>query len=1031
MTMKRRLVVVGNGMAGARFLEELVGRHSDSQYDMTVFGDEPHGNYNRVLLSGVLAGTHRSSDVVLNSVEWYRANGITLHASSRVDRIDLAQRTVVAANGTVAPYDVLVLATGSQPLLPPIEGLRDADGRLRSGAFVFRTLDDCDRIATAARSARSAAVIGGGLLGLEAARGLLNFLAAVHVVHLTGHVMDAQLDREGGHILRRQLEEMGLIVSLKKTTTHVLTDGEAIAGLQFSDGSTLACDMVVVAAGIRPNVEVARDAGLLVARGIVVGDDLACAGAADVYAIGECAEHRGQVYGLVAPVWEQSRLLADRLSGRRPQAVYEGSRTSTKLKIAGLDLAVMGLKEAADDDEVITYAEPARGIYKKLIVRDSRLVGAMLMGDGLIVPTLAQMFGESTPLPENRSDVLFGGAIDTRLPPAQDIPDAARICDCNGVSKAQIIEAVLGGARSVQSVCEVTRASTGCGTCRPEVERIVALACQGLAAPALLEAPSSVDVPRSPVAAAGEVVVTLNKIERYKQEKDGLDVLADVPTLAQNGWQRIDEGDRERLKWAGVFFRRQTPGQFMMRVRIANGLTTTAQLQVLADVSEEFGTGLLDITTRQQIQLRGFGIEHVPEIWRRLEGTGLASLQTGMDNVRNVIGCVAAGLTPRELFDASPIAHEFTALFLKNKAFSNLPRKFNVGITGCTEHCTHSETQDLALTPAVRAIDGEDIAGFNVAVGGKMGSGGCRLASPLDIFVEPERAAALCAQIVLLFRDHGGRGARNKARLAFLVEAWGTERFRQELQHRINWMLMTAGRDARSSRTTDHLGVNAQKQPGLSYVGLSVPVGRITATDLRSVGRIATIYGNTEVRLTTAQNIVIPNVADDRLAAVLQEPLLAGLRPDPPASIRGLVACTGIDYCHFSLIETKEQALRTARYLSDKLPLNRRITTHWSGCPAGCGNHAMADVGLLGKNIRVNGKLVEAVDVYVGGSAGPKPKAGVKLLEDVPCDDLPVVLERLIPFITNKRTAVLQAGGGPLSVSAAAEQATGSSHVHP
>ena len=1027
MTSKRRLVVVGNGMACGRLLEEIISAVGRDRFEITVFGDEPHGSYNRILLSGVLAGTHRSSDVILNSAEWYRTNGITLRAGARVDRISPDDRTVRTCAGEIEPYDVLVIATGSRPLLPPIDGLRLEDGRPGRSVFVFRTLDDCDRIAAAAEKVQSAAVIGGGLLGLEAARGLLNHLSTVHIVHLADHVMDAQLDRQGGQILRRRLEGMGLTVWLNKTTTQVIRNGDGVAGLRFSDGTSLKCDIVVVAAGVLPNVELAREAGLRIGRAIVVDDDLACVGASDIYAIGECVEHRGQVYGLVAPVWEQARVLADRLTGRNPSSIYEGSRLSTKLKVAGIDLAVMGLKDPADDDEVITYAEPSRGIYKKLIVRDDRLVGASLLGDGTVVPTLTQMFAESMSLPENRSEAMFSIPDDLRLPAPQDIPDTARICDCNGVTKAQIIEAVLSGARSVPSVCDVTRASTGCGTCRPEVERIVALACQGLASPALLEAPKPIDVSPVPIADAGDVVVTLNKIERYKKEKDGLDIIADVPSLAQTGWQCIEDGDRERLKWAGVFFRRQTPGQFMMRIRISNGLTTAEQLNVLAGVSDEFGTGSLDITTRQQIQLRGFGIEHVPEIWRQLESVGLVSLQTGMDNVRNVIGCAAAGLTSRELFDASPIVHQFTERFLNNKAFTNLPRKFNVGITGCTEHCTHSETQDLALTPALGAVDGRSVPGFNVAVGGKIGSGGCRIASPLNIFVELDRAAELCSEIVLLFRDHGGRGARNKARLAFLVDAWGPERFRQEIQQRVGWTLLPAGRDGRISRGSDHLGINAQKQNGLNYIGLAVPVGRLSAAELRSIARIANTHGNGEVRLTTAQNVIIPNIPDADLPAVIQDPLLKDLKPDPPASIRGLVACTGIDYCHFSLIATKEQALRTARYLADRLPAGRRISTHWSGCPAGCGNHPMADVGLLGKNIRVNGELVEAVDVYVGGSAGPKPKAGLKLLEDVPCDDLPGVLERLIPFITNKRTARHEVA----RVEAPASSAESAHHVHP
>jgi NAD(P)H-dependent nitrite reductase large subunit len=996
-------------MAGARFVEDVLARGGRERFDITVFGEEPHGNYNRILLSGVLAGTHDARDISINPLEWYGANGVTLHAGATVERIDLTTREVSASGGLCVAFDILVLATGSRPFIPPIAGLRAADGTLRPGAFVFRTLDDCQQIGDCARHSRSAAVIGGGLLGLEAARGLLNCgLDDVHVVHLMDRLMDVQLDGTGAGILQRQLERSGLRVLLGKTTERVLGD-DRITALQFSEGPALACDMVVVAAGIKPNVDLARQAGLRVNRGIVVGDDLACPDSSGVYAVGECAEHRGQLYGLVAPLWEQTRILAERLTARNSVAVYEGSRPSTRLKVAGIDLAVMGIKDAIEeDDEVVSYAEPTRGIYKKLIVRNNRLAGAIVLGDGAVVPSMLQAFTESRPLIASRSELLFSDTFAARPAPpsAESLPDATQICDCNGVSKARIMEAVLAGARSVAAVCDITRACTGCGTCRPEVERIVALACEGLAEPALLESPL---IPLAPVlvpaAAEQRIVVTLNKIERLKKEKDGLDIVEDVPRIASGEWQAIDDADRERLKWAGVFFRRQTPGRFMMRVRIANGLTNAAQLTTLADISTEFGTGRIDITTRQQVQVRGFGIEQVPEIWRRLDAVGLVSLQTGMDNVRNVIGCAAAGLTDRELFDASPVAREFTDLLLRNKAFTNLPRKFNVGITGCTEHCTHADTQDLALTPAQATIDGHERPGFNVAIGGKIGSGGCRVATPLDVFVEPERAAVLCAEIAFIFRDYGSRAARNKARLAFLVEEWGAERFRRELQTRVDWTLLPAGKDSRSKRTTDHLGIVRQKQPGLNYVGLVAATGRVEAAHLREVARVASAYGDGEIRLTTAQNIIIPNIPDERLAALVEEPVLEHLPYDPAPALRGLVACTGIDYCHFSLIETKDLALRTATYLADKLPQDRRFTTHWSGCPAGCGNHPVADVGLLGKNIRVNGELVEAVDVFVGGSSGPNPKAGTKVLEDVPCDELPMVLERLVPFIIGKRTA--------------------------
>jgi ferredoxin-nitrite reductase len=442
----------------------------------------------------------------------------------------------------------------------------------------------------------------------------------------------------------------------------------------------------------------------------------------------------------------------------------------------------------------------------------------------------------------------------------------------------------------------------------------------------------------------------------------------------------------------------------MMRVRVSNGITSAAQLRVLAGITSEFGVGFADITTRQQIQLRGFRIEHVEEIWRRLDSVGLVSLQTGQDNIRNVIGCPAAGLTAHELLDASSVAREFTDMFLRNKAYTNLPRKFNVAVTGCLESCTHAEAQDIALTPAVRTVGSADVPGFNVAVGGKMGSGGFRVATPLDVFVTPDQAAALCSHIALAFRDHGSRSARSKARLAFLVEAWGPKKFRDEIERRAG-RLSPAGKDMRGTKHADHLGFNKQKQPGLNYVGLTVPTGRIAADQLLDVAKLAETYGSGEVRVTTDQNLIVPNVPDAKLAAFRKEPVLAALSPDASGAMRGLVSCTGIDYCHFALIETKELALKTARHLEQQMPPGQRLTMHWSGCPAGCGNHAAADIGLLGKNVRIDGVIVDAVDVLVGGKSGPHARAGTKILEDVPCDELPYVLERITPYVTGKTGA--------------------------
>ena len=490
-----------------------------------------------------------------------------------------------------------------------------------------------------------------------------------------------------------------------------------------------------------------------------------------------------------------------------------------------------------------------------------------------------------------------------------------------------------------------------------------------------------------------------NPIERYKAEKDGLDILEEIEELAaqHGGWETMNPGDRERLKWVGAFFRKPTPGLFMLRVRITNGQATSVQLRALAEVARCLGNGVLDLTTRQQIQLRAIRIKDVPDIIQALQGIDLSSLQTGMDNVRNVNCCPLAGLTAAELFDASPVGAEYTRIFLSNKAFTNLPRKFNVTITGCLENCTHSDTQDIGMTPAVRQSDGKP--GFNVAVGGKMGSGGMTVAQPLDVFVEPQDAARLAAEITLLFRDEGFRGPRTKARMAFLIQAWGINRFRATLEGRWGTPLEKAQRDARRTSKTDHLGVHAQRRPGLFSVGLCVPTGRISSEQLEELARLAETYGTGQVRLTTSQNAIIVNVAEAKAPMLLAEPLLKALPPDPHPFYRGLVTCTGTDYCNLALIETKGIGGRLAAAMAKQFPNGVPVTMHWSGCPAGCGNHQAADIGFQGAKARINGEVADAVSIFVGGRSGADSRPGQKIMELVPVDMLgevvPVILRNL------------------------------------
>ncbi len=382
-------------------------------------------------------------------------------------------------------------------------------------------------------------------------------------------------------------------------------------------------------------------------------------------------------------------------------------------------------------------------------------------------------------------------------------------------------------------------------------------------------------------------------------------------------------------------------------------------------------------------------------IWDRLEKVGLVSLQTGMDNIRNVVGCPLSGLGANELLDASAVVREYNDMFVGNPEYTNLPRKFNVTITGCMDNCTHGSTQDISLTPAVKPDEGEPILGFNVAVGGKQGSGGFRPATPLNLFAAPSIAAEVCNQITLIFRDHGPREARNKSRLAFLVDEWGPERFREELERRMGCTLPSAGRDmAAEGGSTDHMGMSAQRQDGLNAAGLVVPAGRISCGQLLEVARIADAYGNGQIRLTSGQNLIIPNIPDSRLEGLKAEPLLSDLRLDAPEIMRGLVSCTGIDYCHFALIETKELAVGTASKLHKTLGDTGPLTMHWSGCPNACGNHTVADIGILGKRARVDGEVIDAVDVSLGEKFAGLAEG--ESLTNVPCEALPEVLTRIL-----------------------------------
>lgn len=457
----RRIVVVGNGMAGARLADELLRR--DRSLHVTVVGAEEQPAYNRVLLSDVLAGKRASTDIALND-----GGGAIRRLGQRVISIDRDAHTVTTSDDSVLPYDALVLATGSTAIVPPVHGIAGPSGRLLAGVFVFRTLDDCVAIAAAAGKAQRAVVVGGGLLGLEAARGLLQHGLSVDVVHGMAHLMDLQLDPLGGAVLGRSVEALGVGVHLGSFASSV-TGTRAVTGVRLADGRHVPGDLVVLACGVRPETKLARAAGLAVDRGMVVDDRLRTDDP-HIWAIGECAQHRGQVYGLVAPAWEQAAVLADVLTGSG--ATYTGSRTVARLKALDLDVAAMGetapeLADVGDGLEVLQWADPARHVYKKLVVRDGVVTGAVLLGDLSTAGVVTQAFDRGTALPTERLHLLFAGL--SSGPPA-DVDDDTVVCTCNSVTAGAVRRC---GARTVPEAAAATRATTGCGTCSSSVAALL------------------------------------------------------------------------------------------------------------------------------------------------------------------------------------------------------------------------------------------------------------------------------------------------------------------------------------------------------------------------------------------------------------------------------------------------------------------------------------------------------------------------------------------------------------------------------
>ncbi|MGI5241764.1 nitrite reductase large subunit NirB [Dactylosporangium sp. CA-139066] len=705
---KRKLVVVGNGMAGARTVEEILRRGGAERFDITMFGAEPYGNYNRILLSEVLSGAEEEAGIFLNDLAWYRDNGIELRAGVRVTRIDRFARLVRAEDGTERRYDKLVIATGSRPHVPDIPGIHRPNRGYHQGVFAFRTLDDTRGMIRYAREHERAVVIGGGLLGLEAARGLQHHLPHVTLVHSGTHLMHAQLDAQGGAILQRSVEALGIDVVLGAYTAEIL-GRDAVTGVRLRDGRELPCDVVVVAAGIRANTELAEVSGLVVERGIVVDDHLRALDEPDIYAVGECVQHRGETYGLVAPLWEQARVLADHLTGADPTAAYHGTRTATRLKVAGLDVASMGVR---DGDETLSFAEPGRGIYRSAVVRDGRLVGATFVGDVSRVAQLTRVYHEGLPLPEERAALLFDLGEASAL---EDLPDDAQVCNCNGVSKRALVEAVGSGARSAGAAMEATRAGKGCGSCKTLVAQIVERAAGGKVA----EDPSAswyvpgVPLPKPELMAAVRrlglksvsavfAALTPGGIEDAKS-KMGL------ASLLRMMWgdEYVDERDARFIN-DRVHANIQKDGTFSVVPQLKGGVTTPAQLRRIADVAEKYEVGMVKLTGGQRIDLLGVRKEDLPAMW---EDLGMPSGWAYGKSFRTVKTCVGAEFCRFGLGDSTSLG---IALEERYQGIEG-PGKMKLAVTGCPRNCAEAYVKDLGVV----AIEGSR---WEIYVGGAAGA---------------------------------------------------------------------------------------------------------------------------------------------------------------------------------------------------------------------------------------------------------------------------------------------------------------------
>jgi nitrite reductase (NADH) large subunit len=767
---KRKLVLVGNGMAGMRAVEELLALAPD-MYDITVFGAEPHGNYNRILLSPVLASEKTVDQIMLNPREWYAEHGITLIAGDEVVTIDRARRRVISKAGVELPYDRVILATGSNPVVLPLPG-NDLPG-----VVTYRDLADVEKMVetAGARERGSAIVIGGGLLGLEAAYGLQKRGMEVTVVHLVPTLMERQLDVAAGDLLKRSLEARGLKFLMPAQTAAIVGDGR-VQAVRFADGSERPADLVVMAVGIRPNIGLAKASGIACERGVLVNDTMQTYDPR-IYALGECVQHRGTCYGLVAPLFEQAKVLANHLAefgiGR-----YPGSQTSTKLKVTGIDLFSAGDFSGGADTEELVFQDPARGVYKKIVVKDNKIRGAVLYGDTVDGAWYFQLLRDGTPIADFRETLLFGQAHlgDSGLGGASAVttlPDKAEICGCNGVCKGDIVKAIT--TKNLFTLDEVrahTKASSSCGSCTGLVEQLLANTLGG----DYSEAPAKKPMCPCTIYTHEEVRQAIVR-ERLKSIPAAM---AFLEWKTPDGCHKCRPGLNFYLlcAWPGEYQddkqsrfinerahgNIQRDGTYSVVPRIWGGVTSAKELRALADVAEKYAVPTVKVTGGQRIDLLGVKKEDLPRMWKDLSAAGFVSGHAYGKALRTVKTCVGKEWCRFGTQDSTGLGVK-----LERTTWGSWhPHKVKLAVSGCPRNCAEATIKDLGVV----CVE----SGYELHIGG---NGGIKVRATdfLCKVATEEEVLEYCCAYLQLYREE----ARYLERTAPWIERMGLSHVRAKI----------------------------------------------------------------------------------------------------------------------------------------------------------------------------------------------------------------------------------------------------------